>query len=387
MAKGNGIQWLMELDAKLDGARAMVKELTASEKAADQADAALKKMEGHTFGGLFKEIFKAELAMKALEKGAELAWEGIKKVGEKMVESIQIAAGAQRLDKVFSNMLGGGESKETLEYLEKFADKSEFVDDSLKSMGVELLRAGLRGADFRNALGAAADVAADAEDKMEGMRDAVGAFSKIAVMGKVSDRMLMALRLNPHDVAEQLSSDLGLSKKTIAKQLKEGTLDGVTAMQSIFTAMEKKTGKQLGARGMEMADTMSARLDKLKDLPVEMAKNLRNTQGFKDIEESLGGFLETVGPRLLGTNGAMGKLLDVIGEKIKGIDWDKVVTKFGELVALAQKWVDPIEKVAKAIFKVSEAVLALPKLGEKIGDVAGNAAIFLKTGVVGQTVE
>ena len=388
MANGNGIEWLMELDAKLDGARAMVKELSASEKAADDADKALKKMEGHTFGGLFKEIFKAELAMKALEKGAELAWEGIKKVGEKMLDSIQLAAGAERTSKAFENMLGKEGGKETLEYLDKFAEKSEFTGGALKRMSGNLLEVGLRGADFRNALGAASDVAAkDTVDKMAAFEGAISSFARIARVGKVDNRTLAGLKLNPHDVADQLSKDLGLSKETIKKQLEAGTLDGVKAMQSIFSVMEKKTGRQLGGLGMEMATGMEARIDKLKDLPEEMAKNLRNTQGFKDIEESLGGFLDTVAPRLLGTNGAMGKLLDVIGEKIKGIDWDQVVTKFEQLVGLAEKWVDPIEKVAKGIVKIAEAVLALPSLGEKIGDVAGNAAILLKTGVVGQTAE
>jgi hypothetical protein len=387
VASGNGVQWLMELDAKLDGARAMVKELSASEKAADGADAALKKMEGHTFGGLFKEIFKAELAMEGLKKGAELAWEGVKKLGEKMWESLNIAAGEQRVAKVFDNILGKDEGKETFEYLEKFANLSEFVEGPIKKMGIELERAGLRGADFRNAMALALDVAAQAPDKMEGMGDAVASLSRISLMGKVDARTLRGLRLNPHEVADQMSADLGLSKEVIKKQLEAGALDGAKAMQSIFTVMERKTGKQLGGLGLEMASEMTSKLDKFKNIPEEMAMNLRNTQGFKDIEDSLGSFLDTVKPRLLDTNGIMGTLLDTIGARLKTIDWDTMLTKVEQIVAQMEKWAPIAETIASAALKIGQALLALPNLGERIGEFMGDADVLLKTGVIGETAE
>jgi hypothetical protein len=387
MASGSGIQWMMELDAKLDGAKAMLKELSASEHAADQADKALKKMEGHTFSNLFKSIFKAELAVKALEKGAELAYEGVKKLGEKMWESIQIAAGAERLDKVFANMLGPEGGKETLEYLEKFAGLSEHTDDAVKAVGVDLLRTGLRGADFRNALAAAADVAANATDKTAAFGEAAGALGKAYELGKIDKRLIYALRLPFGEVEKELSKGMGLSQKQIKKQIQEGTLDASKALDILYDVMERKSGKKLGGLTLGMAKGMDALLEKFKDIPEEMAKNLRNTQGFKDIETSLSNFLDVVAPKLLDTNGAMGKILDTVGAKLKDIDWDSVMVKVERLVELAKEWVDPIEKVAKAMLKVAEGILALPSLGNWIGDVAGDAAILLKTGRVGQTAE
>lgn len=366
----SGVQWLMDLDAKLEGARAMVKELSNSEKAADSADRAFKKLESHSFLGMAKEIFKAELALKGLEKGAELAWEGVKKVGEKLWESINIAAGEQRTAKVFGNMLGQEEGREVFEYLDKFADLSEFLEGSIKTFGIELERAGLRGASFRNAMAMAIDVAAQAPDKMAGMSEAVSSLSRIKLLGKIGAGTLMGLRLDPHEVERQISQDLGLSRKAIAKQLEDGTLDGTKAMQSIFTVMEKKTGKQLGALGLEMASGLEAKLTKFKSIPDEMAQNLRNTQGFKDIEDALGNFLDTVRPKLLSTNGVMGNVLDAIGAKVKNIDWDQMLFRVEGIVKQMEKWAPIAEALAKSMAKVSEAMLALPNLGETLGDIA-----------------
>ena len=39
-----------------------------------------------------------------------------------MVDTIHVAAGAERLDKVFSNMLGKDEGKATLDYLRSFVE-------------------------------------------------------------------------------------------------------------------------------------------------------------------------------------------------------------------------------------------------------------------------
>ena len=47
---------------------------------------------------------------------------------------------------------------------------------------LRLLRAGLHGAGFRNALAAAVDVAAQAPNKMEGLNEAIASMSRIIVM-------------------------------------------------------------------------------------------------------------------------------------------------------------------------------------------------------------
>ncbi|MBN2573560.1 MAG: hypothetical protein JXP73_03270 [Deltaproteobacteria bacterium] len=382
-SRGNGVQWLMELEAKLDGAKAMVKELSASEKAADQADQALKKMEGHTFRSLTKSVFTAELGMKALEKTAELALWSIKKLGG----AIEIAAGEERLDRVFANMLGGEEARETVDYMEKFADVSELLEGSVKAAGAELLRSGVHGAAFRNALALAADVAAQSTDKMAGFQRAIDAVGRTAKTGRMELGTLYQIGLNEHEVLAQMSSDLGMTKETIKKKLAEGALEGALAMESIFTVMERKTGKQLGGLGLEMAKGMQSSLEKVMNLPSEMAQTLKNTQGFRDLEDSLGNFLEIVKPRLIEGTGLMGKMFDTVGARLKNIDWDKVVDKFEVLVELAGKWVDVLDNVATATEKIATGVLALPSLGEKIGDVLGNAEILLKEGRVGQTEE
>lgn len=319
----------------------------------------------------WKEVAKGELAVEGIKMGAELAIEAVKKLGETMYEAVMVAGGSARTHKVFGNMLGAEAGEETLEYLAKFSEMAEFTDDALVGMGNELLRAGLRAADWRNAMAGALDVAAEAPNKMEGMQEAVASFSRIALMGKVDARTLRGLRLNPHDVEDQLAKDLGLSKKTIAKQLQEGTLEGAKAMDSIFTVMEKKTGKKLGQLGADMADEFTAKVEKIRDIPEEIFKSLRSTAGFEDIKSALDGVLEA-----FGEDSAFGKtareglsdMLKSIAREMKAIDWDNAASALSELVTLTKEWVEPLKAVAKALAGVGEFFLTLPKLGNTIGD-------------------
>lgn len=356
VTKGDGIKWLLELDAKLDGAKAITRELGGAESAAHKADEAFKKVEGHTFGG-WKEVFKGELAFKAVEKGAELAMEAIKEVGKVIVEAFGLAAEAERTGKVFTNLLGKEGGAETLEDLEKFAELSEFTDDALKGMGNELLRVGLRGADFRNAIGMALDVAAEAPDKVAGAQEAIASLSKIARTGKVDNRSLAGLRLDPHAVERQLSEDLGLAPDVIKKKLEDGTIEGAKAMDSIFTVMEKKTGKQLGGRGMEMADTFGARLEKVKDIPEEIFKSMKDSHGFKDMNDALGDILKN-----FGDGSSFGKsireglsdVMSTVAKSIKDINWNEVGETFKAIVDATRQWVPLLAKAFEFVKPIAE---------------------------------
>jgi hypothetical protein len=356
MATGNGIQWLMELDAKLDGARAMVKELKESEAAADAADRAFKKVEeGFSIKGMWKEYAKWDILKEGIAKATEM----VKGYAEAVWHTIELAAGSERTGKVFENMLGKNEGRETLEYLDEFAKLSEFTDDAIKPLAAELLRAGLRGTDFKNALGAAVDVAAEAPNKMEGLSEAIASLSRISLSGKVDARTLRGLRLNPHDVADQLSKDLELPKKTIEKQLETGAINGAKAMQSIFTVMERKTGMQLGGRGFGMKDNLEATIEKLKDIPEEIAKKFKDTQGYADISDSLGRFVQAFNADSR-FGSMMTKNLDWIGAKLKAIDWDEVSTKLGKIVDDVKQWGEMMQPVVSALREAADIVEKIP---------------------------
>lgn len=373
ITKGDGIKWLLELDAKLDGAKAITKELGAAESAAHKTDEAFKKVEGHTFGG-WKEVFKGELAFKAVEKGAELAYEAIKEVGKVIVEAFGLAAQAERTSKVFGNLLGKEGGAETLEDLEKFAELSEFTDDALEGMGNELLRAGLRGADFRNALGMALDVAAEAPNKVEGAQQAIASLSKIAMTGKVDNGSLRGLRMDPHEVERQLSQDLGLAPDVIKKKLEEGTLEGAKAMDSIFTVMERKTGKQLGGLGAEMADTFGARLEKVKDIPEGIFKSMKDSPGFKDMNDALGDILKNFGegsPFGKAIRTGLSDVMTVVGKTIKDINWTEASGALKDIVDITRMWVPllgkAVELVGKVLHPFAEAAREIADWGEHAG--------------------
>lgn len=453
---GKGIEWMIKLDAKTQGATDVIQALNKTRSAAEVAgaaiDQALSKMEGHkefktrlamenagwnqaiqgaknrisaeeklgkyimgrtamtkleTYQlekqhvaseaakeSLTAGVFKAQLLMEGLKLGAELAVEAVKKVGEVMWDAVKAASGAERLDKVFANMLGKNEGRETLDYLEKFAQLTEFTDDQVKGLGAELLRSGLRGADFRNALGAAVDVAAQAPDKMEGFSEAVASLSRISMSGRVDFRTLRGLRLDPHDVANQLSKDLGMAPDVIKKKLQEGTLKGAEAMSSIFTVLEEKSGKQLGGLGLGMADTMSARLDKLKDVPDEIFKKLRDTQGFEDISNVIERITRLLSPESpVGEKlfGALARMVDVVGDKLNGVDWEGVAGSVTHMLDKITSLIDPLSEVAKVLGKIVDfgasalgtlvrmAGAPLTALGYITGKVFGNRDALIES--------
>jgi len=429
---GKGIEWMIELDARTQGATSVIDALGKTRSSADLAgaaiDRALSKMEklpktmagdagwskgignlkqltrgaqltdrefgavrlrtqalgaelehlgtsgGQKVGGLWQEVFKGAAAWDIVKWGAAQALNVIEKVGSTMWGAVKIAAGSERTGRVFANMLGEREGKDTLEFLQKFSDLSEFTDDALKGMSVELLRAGLRGGDFRNALGAAIDVAAEAPDKMEGFQEAVSSLSRIALTGKVDFRTLRGLRLDPHEVAKQLSDDLRLTPDVVKKKLQDGTLKGADAMDSILTVIERKTGHQLGGLGESMADTMTARLDKLQDIPDEMFKGLKHSQGFQDISDTISRLTNLFSPESetgQRIQGALVKALDVVGEKVKSIDWERVAGFVATVAESFKDWVEPLSKVAELLgylVKSLAGLMALPTLGKDIGD-------------------
>jgi hypothetical protein len=306
---------------------------------------------------LWSGVLKGEIAMEGLRIGAEMAFEAVKKTAEVLWDAVKAAGGSERTSKVFENMLGKEGGKDTLEYLDQFAGLSEFTDDTLKPMAAALLQVGVRGADFRNAIAASVDVAAQSTDKVAGFSGAMESFTRIARTGRVDNRILGGLALNPHDVEAQLAKDLRLTPETIKKKLEEGTLKGVEAMDSIFTVMEAKSGKQLGALGLEMANNLDSRLDKLRNVPDEIYKKLKDTQGFEDISETVGKITELLSPESkIGERlfTALEKMIDIVGKRLTQVDWDHVADQITKVVEKVADLVGPLIKVADLVLKVGD---------------------------------
>lgn len=436
---GKGIEWMIKLDAKTQGATDVIQALNKTRSAAEVAgaaiDQALSKMEGHkefktrlamenagwnqaiqgaknrisaeeklgkyimgrtamtkleTYQlekqhvaseaakeSLTAGVFKAQLLMEGLKLGAEFAVGAVKKVGEVMWDAVKAASGAERLDKVFANMLGKDEGRKTLAWLEDFAELTEFTDDQVKPLAASLIRVGLTGPALHNAMSAAVDAASLSTDKVGGLGEAVSSLAKIARTGRVDSRTLAGLALNPHDVAEQLSKDLGMLPDVVKKKLEEGTLRGVDAMGSIFTVIEKQTGKQLGGAGLEMAKGLDARLGKLKEVPDEIFKKLKDTQGFEDISNTIARITELLSPKSpVGEKlfGALSRMVDAVGDKLKGINWEGVANSITHMLDKITALIDPLSEVAKVLGKIVD--FGASKLGTLL-KVAGAPATAL----------
>lgn len=317
-----------------------------------------KSLLGDSVAPMWHEFAKGAFVVEGIKMAADLAIETVKKLGETIVEAVQMAGKGERRGRVFENLLGKEGAEETLDYLEKFAKMSEFTGDELQDLSAPLIDIGIKGANFRNALAMSADIAARSlGDKTAAFAEAINSFVQIERRGKVDARILGGLKLNPHEVEEQLAKDLGRTKETIAKQLTEGTLKGSEAMDSIMTVFERKTGKKLGSLTDGMTDTFEKRMADLKDIPEELFKSMKDTAGFKAISDTIGEIAEAFGPESAAGKAlreGLGHLIDVVGEKLKSINWTHVADSVTKIVDKISDWVDPVIKIAEYMAKIVE---------------------------------
>jgi hypothetical protein len=428
---GTGAEWLLKLDSNVKGATDVIAVLGKTETAADHAekmiDRALSRMDrapkalkdafataksnsaaerasqaeakrafreaqdiklrtlvasqqlvemegqhGKAAESTWKEMFKGELAFHALAKGAELAWHGVEKIGEVMLDAFKLAAGSERSGKVWENVLGSKEERdEYLEYLEEFSRLSEFTDDAIKPMALSLLDVGMRGDLFKASLEAVTDVASRSTNKIEAMTAATESLARIQRTGMVNNRTIGGLGLDPHLLNKQLSKDLGMAPDIIKKKLEEGGLKGADAMGSIFRTLMAKTGRDLGETSMEMSGLVGAKLEKIADVPEELFKSMKNTEGFKSMSGALDGVLEAFGPEsatFKEIKAGLSDLFDEVGKTIKKIDWKEVGGTIAYMVSATKEWIEPLTKVLTVMEHLVGAIVSLPKMGNAIGD-------------------
>ena len=370
----------MNLHALSKGSSIFGRELKDVQSACDRANREIERMGGQTAAvePLWKSVFKGELAMEALRTTAKLAWEAIKWGAHEAEHALGTAAGEERTRGVFRNILGADDGKATLNYLDKFGGMAEFTRGQLVEMSTDLLQAGLHGADFRNAIGAAADVAATSTNKIEGYAGAVASLERIYRTGRVEGRALAGLHLKSADVEGQISKDTGLDRKTIKKRLEEGTLDAREAMASIYTVMEQKSGKQLGALGVEMADNVQTKLEKIRDIPEAIFKSLVDSHDYKMLSESLTDIIDKMGPdspagKALKTG--LGDLLGFIGKEMKDINWGEVSTGIKDWIELTKGFVVLLEKGAKLVGMIAHPFAEAMRQWGDWGKESGEASI------------
>lgn len=302
----NGMEWLLELNAKLDGAVKMVRELNRVEAAVGRADSALTKAERNARGvlprmaGWFRDVGKAAVSDFLGHFAATAVWDSLKAglgfvidLGKQLFHA---AAEAERTEIAFKNLFGAKVGGDMLAFLDAIAKHTEFTDGQLKSMGQSLAKAGLKGEMWKNALAGILDVAAMSPDKMAGAEAAMGAISRIMLTGSMDARALRALGLAPKEVFGQMAKDLGMGMDQVEKRLRDGKIRTDDVMNSLFKAISAKTGKPLGALGVEMSTTFGARMEKLKDVIPNLFEELSRSKGFAGVSNFLGRLVDAFSP-------------------------------------------------------------------------------------------
>jgi hypothetical protein len=396
---GTGAEWLLKLDADQSGAKTISSALDRVDAAAAKTGksldsvAAKEKAIGHgadeigrSAGHAWHEVAKGEAAWAAVHWGAEKAVELIKEVKNAVVEAFSASVSSERSGKVFENILGSKEEKaEVFEYLEEFSKLSEFTDDDLKGISAGMLEVGMRGDLFKASLEAAADAASRFKgDKMVGLTNAAEALMQIQRTGMVNNRTTKGLMIDPHELEKQISKDLNIPVDVIKKRMQEGGIKGSEVMGSIFRTMMSKTGKDLGESAMAMSKLMGAKIAKVKDIPEEIGKTLKNSKGYAMIGESLDKVLESFSPDSdLGKqiSSGLASVLEVVGKTIKEINFKTladgltgVLQALEGIVRLAGIAVDKLAKLSAFVFptvkptqQTSKNVKAIEEMAEPGG--------------------
>lgn len=354
---GEGIEFLLELNAKLDGATKMVRELNRVEAALGHGDKAFKRMEEHGGGALHKlgDWFR-ELGGEATHTftsmfAAQAVWdtmkEGVHEIKAMAVEMLEVAGHAERTRMAFENMLGVEPGHEMLEYLERVSKSTEFGVESVKQYGQELLEAGFDAGNLDRALASVADVASRSPDKMAGAGGAVAALSRAMLSGTIDARSLRRIKLAPGAFYKQMAGDLGISTKEVQKQLAAGKISKENLINSIFKALAIKGGGTLGAAGAKMSEGFEARWLKFREIGEEIFKGLADSPGLVKLGEVMQGITEIFDPKSPGGRSiirGISETMTKVAEALGAVDWSSV----GEgIIGSAKQAFAVIEAAAK----------------------------------------
>lgn len=350
-----GIEFLLELQANVEGATKMVRELTKMESATHQADAALKAAEKHTssfgnvmvkgkawvgdFGHEVQSSFGSMFSALAVFDGLKA---GVRMLFEFGAEALHAAGEAERLRLTFHNLLGEELGDEQLDYLDSVAKHTEFTDGQLKSFGIQLSRAGYAGEDFKRAIGGVIDMAAKSENALAGASSAVELLSRMNLKGGLSSRELVSAGISPVKLYARLAGELGIGVKAVEEQLQQGKIKA-SVLREAFYAELVKPGKNLGDAGVAMANTFEAKLTKVKDIIPNLFEELERSQGLKGITAGLSHLVEVLDPSAPAGKkiiAGLEKLLNWFGKFVQEIDFDKLSDRVVTAMQVIEKAVE-----------------------------------------------
>ena len=320
--------------------------------------------------------------------GAEVALELLKELGEKLYEigeeAVHAAAKAQRMNRVINIAAGGPEAGEnTRGWLEKFSKTSEFSEAANESAYLRLKRAGVDQTHTGLFMKAAADVAAISENKDEAYQEAISAFERIQLTGKVDARTLRPMGIGVEDF-KKLPRFHGMSSKAVREALTKET--NVNQGELFKLIMSRAQESKIGTRSADNVDLLSTKMEKLSELPERFYKKLADTKATGELGSALDGVLKKFDPDTpegAKTVKALEDVITKVAKTIKEIDFDKiaksitndVIPAVQELVALINPAVKAIEKMAAI---TSKTLSGFHVAGKAISDPLGAASDLVR---------
>lgn len=329
-----GVEFHMELSAKLDEATKMVQEMTKVEAEAAKLDKALGKAGKSTTlladitgkaGGSFRAVGSDMLGHLT----ALATFEGLKRLGEGFFdlgkEALQAAGEAERTRRSFEILLGDEPADQLLGFLDRLAEKTEFTDGALKGFAGALIKAGISGERLERAMAATIDLAAMTPDKMAGAANAIGLISKIQLKGGISERELVGAGISGEKFFKRVADETGIGIKDVEKKIGEGKVKANVLTEALYSELAAKTGKPLGGAGIAMSPTFLAQLEKTKDIIPNLFEELEKSAGFTEVTKGLNRLVMGLSPNspaggqiIRGLEG----MIDHFGKLVSGIDFE-----------------------------------------------------------------
>lgn len=374
-----GVEFLLELTAKLDDATKMVRELGKTEAAALKADAALKKAEKQT-GILGRVMHSAgesigDFARETLAHFTALAgFEGLKRLGEGVIdlgkEALEAAGEAERTRASFRLLMGEAPGDELLDFLDNLAQYTEFTDGPLKELAGSLINVGFAGEGLDKALAASLDIAAGFKNKMEGAAAAVGLLEKAQLKGTIGDRDIRAAKISPKAFYARLQGELGGSLKDVQTKLESGKVKTGVILEALYAEIGAKTKKPLGGAGVAMSHTFLAQVEKVQDIIPNLFEELEKGEGLKHVTAALAQLAQSLDPGSpTGKKIVVGleHMIDAFADLITKVDIEKfantLMTVFERLPGLINATVKALELLTPALKLLGSVVPDPVKLG------------------------
>jgi tape measure domain-containing protein len=330
-----------------------------------------KEVHGHAvnLGHAFEDA-KGKVLGLGEALGLVIAFEAVEKLVEKVkelgTEVLKAGAAEQRSNAAIEMFFGEKAGKGLLEYVDQYRKLTEFNEDEVKDMMLNLGRAGFSADEIPRAMAAAGDMAARFKNHLEGAQTAIGALSMIQTTGRIEARQFKRLGLGeknaPDKFYEELAKRTGKGVAILKKEMEQGKVPVEDTIESLYKIIAGSRG-QLGVAALKMGQGMSAKLTHFAEIPELLFESVEKSPAFDRFAKFIGDFSEKMGPE-----GPLGKkLADGLGKA-----FDTIADKLSKLEAKdIEGFVDALASLPHVIAELTKVLIAFLPVASKLAGGVG----------------